>query len=257
MIKNSKDLVEACFDGEMEELQTYIDKGYHVDSIDGRGHTALSEAASQGHDNIITHLLALGANPNLCNDTGRSPMYQAAFNGHVNTISLLLESGADREAMDKSNGERPFDVAKDDATRAVVSEWDYEKTTALMKQREKQIIQKMEERIVTAADRENLARMLITKELVQFAEDGNLDMIKDQINEIVQEAESTKKRPLVTCEARNPKGQTLLSIAVQYNQLHVVEYLLDNHKTCDEDDFSLDPGQHSWEYRCTKANVNR
>jgi len=186
----------------MDELQSWIDKGYHVDSVDGRGHSALSEAASQGHNHIIAHLLKLGANPNLCNDTSRSPMYRAAFNGHKETIQLLLESGADREIVDKGTGEKPFDVAKDEETREVVESWDYEKTVSLMQAREKEILKQMEERIKTAADRENFARMLITKELVEKAEKGDLDGIKEQLMELCYEADRTKKRPLVTCEAR-------------------------------------------------------
>ena len=55
---------------------------------------------------------------------------------------------------------------------------------------------------------------------------------------------------------RNPKGQTLLSIAAQYGHENIVEYLCEHHKHCDDDDFSLDPGCHSWEYRAFKANVN-
>ena len=163
--KNSKDLVEFGFDGELDEIKMLVDKGYHIDSEDGRGHTALSEAAAQGHNDTIVWLLGQGADPNMCNDNNRSPIYRAAFNGHSKTCQLLLESGADREIVDKSSGERAYDVAKDDETRKLVSDWDYAKTEALMAEREKAIRKKMEERIRTAADREALARMLVTKEV--------------------------------------------------------------------------------------------
>ena len=59
--KNSKDLVEAGFDGELDEIKTFVDKGFHIDSEDGRSHTALSEAAAQGHNHVITWLLEQGA----------------------------------------------------------------------------------------------------------------------------------------------------------------------------------------------------
>lgn len=248
--------MEYGFDGELDEIKALVDKGFHIDSEDGREHTALSEAAAQGHNHVIEWLLQQGADPNFCNDQGRSPMYRAAFNGHSGTIALLLESGADRELIDRSTGERPFDCAKDDETRKVIDEWDYAKTTVLLEKRKAEIQRKLEERIRTAADREALARMLITKELCDKAEKGDVEGLKSQLLELAFEAESTSKRPLVTSEARNERGQTLLSLACQYNHIEVVKLLCDHHKTCDEDDFSLGPGEHSWEYRVFKANVN-
>jgi hypothetical protein len=43
-------LVEAAFDGDLDELKSWIEKGYYIESIDGRKHTALSEAACQGNE---------------------------------------------------------------------------------------------------------------------------------------------------------------------------------------------------------------
>jgi ankyrin repeat protein len=59
--------------------------------VDGRKHTALSEAACQGHLPIITHLLEIGADPNSQSDTGRSPLWRAAFNGHVE-VSVRMQA---------------------------------------------------------------------------------------------------------------------------------------------------------------------
>jgi len=284
--KNSKDLVEAGFDGELEDIKQLVDKGYHIDSEDGRGHTAMSEAASQGHDHVIKWLLSQGADPNLGNDNKRTPMYRAAFNGHVGTIKLLLEKGGDREIVDKSNGEKPFDCAKDNETREVLEQWDYTLTEKLLEERAAEIRKKLEERIVTAADREALARQLITEELCLKAETGDCDGLKSLLMEQAEEADRTEKRPLVsasayvepkhqaapltashqlqltllrpqvTCEARSSRGQTLLSLAVQYGHAPIVELLCNHHKTCDLENFALNPGEHSWEYRTFKANVN-
>ena len=73
--RNSTQLVEAAFDGDLDEMKSWIDKGYHIESTDGRKHTALSEAACQGHMHIVTYLLDAGADPNSLNDTGRSPLW--------------------------------------------------------------------------------------------------------------------------------------------------------------------------------------
>ena len=34
-------------------MKGFIDKGYHLESCDGRKHTALSEAACQGHIQVF------------------------------------------------------------------------------------------------------------------------------------------------------------------------------------------------------------
>lgn len=63
--RNSTDLVESAFDGDLDLLQSLIAKGFHLESTDGRKHTALSEAASQGHMHIVQYLLqASAANAN-------------------------------------------------------------------------------------------------------------------------------------------------------------------------------------------------
>ena len=62
--------------------------GYYLDSVDGRKHTALSEAACQGHIEVIQYLLSIGADPNSLNDTDRSPLWRAAFNGHIEVCDV-------------------------------------------------------------------------------------------------------------------------------------------------------------------------
>ena len=80
--RSSENLVEAAFDGDLDEMVSWVDKGYSISSADARHHTALSEAACQGHDHVVTWLLSKGADPNVCNDNGRSALFRSAFNGH-------------------------------------------------------------------------------------------------------------------------------------------------------------------------------
>ena len=51
----SEALVEAAFDGEIEEVQAQVDKGFHPESCDGHEQTALSEAACQGLSGTRAH----------------------------------------------------------------------------------------------------------------------------------------------------------------------------------------------------------
>lgn len=74
---------------------------YSPHQADGRGHTSLSEAAAQGHEDIIHLLLKEGANPNALNDVGRSGLWRACYNGHLNVVLILLEAGADPSFRDQ------------------------------------------------------------------------------------------------------------------------------------------------------------
>lgn len=74
---------------------------YVANVTDGRGHTSISEAAAQGHDDLIRLLLAEGANPNALNDSGRSALWRSCYNGHTGALKLLLEAGADPSFRDK------------------------------------------------------------------------------------------------------------------------------------------------------------
>ena len=73
----------------------------HLLRADGRGHTCISEAAAQGHEDLIKFLLAEGANPNALNDSGRSALWRSCYNGHVGALKILLEAGADPSFRDR------------------------------------------------------------------------------------------------------------------------------------------------------------
>jgi ankyrin repeat protein len=112
--------VEAAFDGDLEEMKSWISKGYHIESVDGRKHTALSEASCQGHAHIVTFLLDQGADPNALSDTGRSPLWRAAFNGHEDVCRLLLEAGSDPAHRDIVSMESVYDIAKTESLRRIL-----------------------------------------------------------------------------------------------------------------------------------------
>ena len=48
MKRNSKDMVEAAFEGRLDEVKELIEKGYHHESEDSHKNTPLSEAACAG-----------------------------------------------------------------------------------------------------------------------------------------------------------------------------------------------------------------
>jgi ankyrin repeat protein len=257
IVRNSPQLVEAAFDGDLEEVKSWLEKGYHFESTDGRKHTALSEAACQGHELVVKYLLDLGADPNALNDTNRSPLWRAAFSGHVGTCDLLLRAGSDKDIRDKISMESAFDVAKTDEVRSLLSSWDQAKTEQLMAARKRLILQKIEERIQTSQQREEYARQKIRMELVAKAEAGDVDGVKEVLLMIAEEAEKQGGgRPRASAESRNDTGQSLLSIAAQHDHVDLAHFLCTHWKECDKHRWDLAEGELSVEAKVFKTNVN-
>lgn len=256
IVRNSKDLVECAFDGDLDGINSWIEKGYHIESVDGRKHTALSEAACNGHMDVINFLIEQGADPNTKNDTGRTPLWRASFNGHTEIMRVLLEAGADPDAVDKTSMETAFDVAKNAESRDLLSSWDKSRTEALLEKRKAEILASAEARIRTSAEREEFAKQKLRTEAVEFASKGDLVGLKNILLLSAEEAEKSNSRPRVTAEARNNTGQSLLSIATQNNDAAMAEFLLTHWKKCDEDRWDLAEGEMSMEAKVFKTNPN-
>jgi len=55
----------------------------------------------------------------------------ASFNGHASTLTLLLEAGGDPSMTQTSDHEGPYDVAKNNECREILSSWDAKKTVSV------------------------------------------------------------------------------------------------------------------------------
>lgn len=223
--RNSTELVEAAFDGDLDVVIKCLDKNYDLESEDGHGHTALSEAACQGNIETVKFLLDRGADPNKCNDEKRSPLYRAAYNGHLPTIELLLLCGADPRLVTKQS-DSAYDVAKSQEVRDFLSNWDLSKTDSLLEERQRVIDAKWQERITTHVERERFALMKIHEELRDLATKGDLEELEIRFNQLVDEAIETGQKPRACADIRDEKGATLLSIAVQHGHSDIVTFLL-------------------------------
>jgi ankyrin repeat protein len=114
----------------------------------------------------------------------------------------------------------------------------------------------LELRIKSSADREALARNIIRKELVEKAENGDLEGIKELLTMISDEASQSKSKPRATVEVRNDLGQSLLSIAAQHDFEDLALFLLTYWKSIDVDRWDLLEGEISPEAKIFKANPN-
>ena len=229
--RNQKKLCEAAFEGELSEVKSWLEKGYDLESVDAHDHTPLSEAAAKGHAEVVEYLLDQGANPNACNDTGRSPLYRAAFHGHLEMVELLLQVGGDPRL--RAGEETPESIAKDDQVKEYIKAWDVTITDRLCEERIKAMQAKLESRILTAVEREAIAKKAITKELVALAIAGDERIFMDRVEELTMEALNNREKPRGKCMARDERGNTLLMIAAAKGHLNLAKRLLTHWQTLD------------------------
>lgn len=110
---NRKSAVKALVEADFEIDQPYVPK-----SSPATGDTALHEAASCEHVEIVKILLEAGANPNARNEELNTPLHNAAFNNNFEIVELLLKHGASPTSSN-IRGKTPLDnVAKSDEPNA-------------------------------------------------------------------------------------------------------------------------------------------
>lgn len=129
-------------------------------------------------------------------------------------------------------------------------------TERLLEERRRIIMSNLEARIKTSAEREFVARNLIRKELVEKAENGDVDGIKQMLTMVADEAAKSSCKPRATAEVRNDLGQSLLSIAAQHDNTELAEFLLTYWKTLDAERWDLAEGEVSPEAKVFKGNPN-
>ena len=84
----------------------------HVNHTSGStGVSALTDAAMRGHPEIVSLLLAHGADVRLCRRDGKSALHCAAEHGHAECVRRLLATGADLDARDEA-GHTPLELVE-------------------------------------------------------------------------------------------------------------------------------------------------
>jgi cytochrome c2 len=94
--------------GDLAALEKLLAAGAPIDAPDGSGATPLYLAAAEGHTDVVTRLLAAGA------DAGRqvsgpfgstgTPIHVAARYGHLEVVRILLKAGVDPNLADDGVG---------------------------------------------------------------------------------------------------------------------------------------------------------
>ena len=157
--------------------------------------------------------------------------------------TLLLKSGADPSITNR-DFERPFDIASNEETRAVLEAWDEKETQRLLKKREKAMELALQERLKTAAQREAHARDVLRNELIEASVRGDAAQLQKLLDEVVEFATTHKERPRCTANtARDERGGTCLHLAAQHGHVELCAFLLTHHGTIDPP--TTQPGDES------------
>mmetsp|Transcript_97647 Transcript_97647/g.188311 ORF Transcript_97647/g.188311 Transcript_97647/m.188311 type:complete len:566 (-) Transcript_97647:108-1805(-) len=219
--KMDTDLLETAYDGELPGVMKLLNQGADLAAKDGRGNTALSEAACEGHLEVCRCLLdwkaPLGSNPNMANSDGRTSLHRAAFQGKDIVVQLLLERGADPRLKDR-HGELPFDMASTDATSKVLCAWDVVKTDKMLEERRTAQDADDEKNVRNEEERLQLMRMKKAEKLASLIKEGDKDMLELELIDIDRAQLGAY---------RDDRGNNALHLAAEYGRLEFVELLID------------------------------
>lgn len=101
-------LLLACHYGLVDVLSVIIAKGADVNTPDSCGFTPLYIAAYKGHTEVVRMLLEAQVN---VDDGNITPLVAAAENGHSDVVKLLLDHGADLNIVIQPDQLTVYDIA--------------------------------------------------------------------------------------------------------------------------------------------------
>lgn len=221
-IKLDEELLELAFDGELEEVKKLLEKGADQMAKDGRGNTALSEAAVKGHVDTVRVLLdwkaPTGSDPNCVGGDGRTPLHRAAFGGYIETVELLLSRGSDPRLKDR-NGETAFDLGSTPECQELIKGFDIARTETLREERMAAIDKEDESLVRNEEDRIALEKRRKMKTLQEYAEKGEKDLLEMELMDIERSQIGT---------FRDDRGNSVLHIAAIHGRVECVVMLLDD-----------------------------
>jgi ankyrin repeat protein len=90
-------LHRAAADGDINEMQRLVEKGYTFEVFDDLGKAPLHYAVEGQHYKAVEWLIAAGAKVNSNDEAhiGETPLCHAAKSNHLELVELLLRNGAD------------------------------------------------------------------------------------------------------------------------------------------------------------------
>lgn len=107
---DKNDLMRACIEGNIKQMQALLDAGADVNKANGQGRTPLYEASVEGEKEVAEMLISAGADVDKADIYGWTPLHQASDRGHEEIVEMLLISGADKTKAN-NKGETAIAIA--------------------------------------------------------------------------------------------------------------------------------------------------
>ncbi|EYU20052.1 hypothetical protein ABFS82_06G063600 [Erythranthe guttata] len=111
ILERGEAVLQAARRGEIEKLESLLEKGATTNFSDQYGLTALHVAAIKGNKDAVMILVELGADVDCQDGEGHTPLHLAVEGGSVETVEVLINRGADMNAKNKKGG-TPLCISK-------------------------------------------------------------------------------------------------------------------------------------------------
>lgn len=89
-----EELFLASFKGELQTVESLIERGADVHVGTKRGVTPLHVSAEEGHTEVVKVLIKKGAKVDARTERGSTPLERASYGGHLDVVKVLVENGA-------------------------------------------------------------------------------------------------------------------------------------------------------------------
>ena len=95
--------LDACAKGNLPQVMTFLSQGYSANETGHRKGTPLTISARKGHHNVVSQLIAKGADVHTKGGrNGGIPLHYASVGGHLKVVKVLLDKGT---TIDKKDGQ--------------------------------------------------------------------------------------------------------------------------------------------------------
>ncbi|KAL0299316.1 UNVERIFIED_CONTAM: hypothetical protein Sradi_6591400 [Sesamum radiatum] len=111
ILERGEAVLHSARRGELEVLESLLEKGATTDFCDQYGLTALHVAAIKGIKDVVMMLVEFGADVERTDAEGHTALHMAVEGGSVETVEVLINRGANMSAKTKK-GATPLYISK-------------------------------------------------------------------------------------------------------------------------------------------------